>query len=74
MMWPRKISTSGVSDSHEALISAKIVLNKVKSREPYIELVARDMLKIRERNHFAEQLNSLMYLKERKRRGFNGRD
>lgn len=69
-MWPRRVKPAGFSESHQALVSARIDLIKVKSREPKIERVAKEMIKIRERNHFAEQINALMHLREGERKGF----
>lgn len=69
-MWPRRVRTAGVSEANQALISARIDLVRVKSREPKIERVAKEMLRIRERNHFAEQIDALMHIKEGERKGF----
>lgn len=68
-MWPRRVKPAGFSESHQALVSARIDLIKVKSREPKIERVAKEMIKIRERNHFAEQIDALMRLKNIKNKG-----
>lgn len=70
-MWPRKQPSvaAGVSESQQALNISRVVLNRVKARDPSVERVTRDMLRIREHNHFAEQLNILM---ANRRKGFLG--
>ena len=67
-MWPRKTERKkAIANSELALNTSRIELKKVQSREPTVERVAREMLRIRERNHFAEQISILM---SNKRKGF----
>lgn len=61
-MWPKRskqqkarIERDGV-ESHEALHLSQKDLHEIKAREPKVENVANDMLHIRQRNHFSEQL------------------
>lgn len=46
--------------SQQAVLDATQSLRKVRDREPEVHAVAKALKEIRERNHFAEQLNALL--------------
>lgn len=65
-MWPRKSrSVLDISDSERALKTSRNDLKAVQDRESKIDRVTKEMLKIRERNHFAEQINGVLINKRR---------
>lgn len=63
-MWPKKKSKNQRDrdglESIEAIHLARKELHEIKSREPVVENIAKDMLHIRQRNHFTEQLNKVI--------------
>jgi len=64
-VWFRRRSSDRSVEAEEALVEAQKNLDEVKRRGPEVTEVAQALRKMRERNHFAEQLEELIV----KRRG-----
>lgn len=47
-------------DSHKALKEAQSHIEEVKSRDREVQRVSNSLRKIRERNHFADQIYTIM--------------
>jgi ElaB/YqjD/DUF883 family membrane-anchored ribosome-binding protein len=65
-MWflRRRASKSG-EEAKEALAEAEQALQEVKARGQAISKMANDARNIRERNHFAEQLEDIIVIRRR---------
>lgn len=65
-MWflHRRRSKSG-EEAKEALAEAEQALQEVKARGEVISTMAADARNIRERNHFAEQLEDIIVIRRR---------
>lgn len=57
-MWPQK--TKNKTKSRDAVVDANQNLARIRARTSEVREVAADLRKLRERNHFAEQLQSIM--------------
>jgi hypothetical protein len=58
-MWPFSRHKNG-SESRQALLDATKSLREVKDRDTEVHEVSTTLKAIRERNHFAEQLRTIM--------------
>jgi hypothetical protein len=58
MPWKRK--KNGSVRSQQAILDANKSLERVQARDPEVHAVSRALKTIRERNHFAEQLRTIM--------------
>jgi hypothetical protein len=60
-MWPfRKKATVNMKESQKAILAATQNLRQTRERGPEVSRVAQTLQDIRERNHFAEQLHSIL--------------
>lgn len=60
-MWPfRKKVAKEIKDSQQAILNATQTLRRVQEREPEVRAMSKALKDIRERNHFAEQLQVIM--------------
>lgn len=50
----------GSAKSQQAVLDATRSLEEIRSRNPEVHAVSKALRKIREQNHFAEQLQSIM--------------
>lgn len=58
-MWPFSRHKNG-SESRQALLDADASLQEVKARDQEVHAVSSTLKAIREKNHFAEQLRTIM--------------
>lgn len=58
-MWPFR-RNKNIKESQQAILDATKSLRDVRSRDPEVHAVSRTLREIRERNHFAEQLQIIM--------------
>lgn len=60
-MWPfRKKVTRNMKESQQAILDATGKLRSTRERGPEVSRVSNVLRDIRERNHFAEQLQTIM--------------
>lgn len=60
-MWPfRKKVTRNMKESTQAILDATGKLRRTQERGPEVSRVSNVLKDIRERNHFAEQLQSIL--------------
>lgn len=60
-MWPfRRKATKNMKESQQAILDATKILRQTRERGPEVSRVAQTLHDIRERNHFAEQLQSIL--------------
>lgn len=60
-MWPfRKRVTNNMKESQQAILNATSTLRRTQERGPEVSRVSKTLKDIRERNHFAEQLQVIM--------------
>lgn len=60
MRLPWRKRKNGTVKSQQAVLDAQQSLRQVKAREPEVRAVSRTLKDIRERNHFAEQLQAIL--------------
>lgn len=60
-MWPRNRFRTKPENSLDALKTSRNDLTEIRRRENNVDNVVVDMIRIRNRNHFAERLSSLMF-------------
>lgn len=66
-MWPKKDKRHfRLSDSERALNNSLEDLHEIKARGPEVENVVTDMLELRKRNHFAQQLSLIVFRHQRR--------
>lgn len=60
-MWPfRRRDKKAMKESQQAILDATKTLRDVKAREKEVHEISGALRSIRERNHFAEQLRTIM--------------
>jgi hypothetical protein len=60
-MWPfRKNNEDALKKSEEAKLEAERVIVRVKARDKEVQKVSGELRKIRQENHFAENLRIIM--------------
>lgn len=60
-MWPfQRKRNKTMEDSQKAVLDSLESLKQVQAREPEVRAVSKTLKDIRERNHFAEQLQAIM--------------
>lgn len=60
MRWPWWGPASGQPKAKKAIQDAAESLERVKAREPEVRAISQVLKNIREQNHFAEQLQSII--------------
>lgn len=60
MRWPWWRPASGQVEAQKAIKDAAESLERVKARDPEVRAVSKVLRNIRENNHFAEQLQSII--------------
>lgn len=60
-MWPfRKQDRTAMKESQQAILDANAKWREAQERDPEVREVSGALKKIRERNHFADQLRTIM--------------
>lgn len=59
-MWPFRRKNKAIRESQQAVLDATKSLREARERDPEVHAVAITLRAIRERNHFAEQLRTIM--------------
>ncbi len=60
-MWPfRKRNRQAIVDSEQAVLDAHRAVRRVEARNGEVHKISGSLRSIRERNHFAENLRSIM--------------
>lgn len=59
-MFPFRRNKKNLVESEQAMLDADSSLREVEARDPEVRRVAKTLKEIRERNHFAEQLRTIM--------------
>jgi hypothetical protein len=59
-MWPFRRHPSKIKESQQAILDATATLQRVQERGPEVRAVSKTLKEIRERNHFADQLRTIM--------------
>lgn len=57
---PSRKCKKDLAKSQEALLEARTSLSEVKSRTPEVRAISKALKEIREKNHFAEQLEAII--------------